>query len=619
MKKQLSKISSKILLILLTLFLYAPIFYVIFFSFNSSKSLSKFSGFSLRWYHQLLESNGALKSLEITIIVAILATIISVVIGTLASIGLSQSKKIIKKLVTQINNLPILNPEIVTAVGLMLFFTSMHIEKGFITLLLSHIAFCIPYVMLSVMPRVRQLDQNLADAAMDLGATPFQALLKVIVPEILPGIIAGGLIAFTMSFDDFIISYFVSGNGVSNVSIFVYTMSKRINPLINAISSVTIFGLTIALIIYNILSFRKSKGKKNGKIVVVIFLVVSMMLFGLNRMVNNTKNNFDPIKKFGSDTLNVFNWGEYIDPKTIDEFEKKYNVKVNYTLYGSNEEMYTKLLGGESFDVIYPSDYMCERLIKENKLAKINHNHVPNIKYVSNNVRNLKYDKNLDYGIPYFSGSVGILYNNKKISEKEIQEQGYNIFLNKKYKNRVYFYDSERDSFMVALKALGYSMNTNNYKEINKAYDWLASMKKAVNPVFVTDEVIDGMINGEKDLAIVYSGDANYIINENKNMSYYEPTNGTNVWVDEMVIPKNSKHKRLAEEWINFNLNKKIAEQNSKYVGYTSSVTSVREKLFKNSNAYHYRDDGAYDEIFQYNPKIKKYMSEKWVKIKALK
>ncbi len=258
------KLFSKSYIIGTLLFFYLPIVYVVMFSFNESKSLTKFTGFSLKWYDKMLNDSTMLDAIYYTVVIAVIATIVSTIVGTIAAIGLSKSKKIVKELVLQVNNLPMMNPEIVTAIGLMLFFTSFSIKTGFMTLLLSHIAFCIPYVMLSVMPRLRQLDPNLAEAALDLGATPWQALTKVIVPLITPGIIAGALIAFTMSFDDFVISFFTTGPGVTNISIYVYTMYKRINPSINALSTLIIVVITIVLILVNAIPILKEKGRKKN-------------------------------------------------------------------------------------------------------------------------------------------------------------------------------------------------------------------------------------------------------------------------------------------------------------------------------------------------------------------
>lgn len=256
------KLFSKVYMILLFVFFYLPIFYTVFFSFNKTRSLTHFGGFSLRWYEKMFHDSTMTDAIFYTIAIAILATIISTIAGTITAIGLSKSKKVIRSIVEQINDLPIMNPEIVTAIGLLMFFAALNVKKGFITLLLAHVMFCIPYVILSVMPKLRSLDPNLADAALDLGATPWQAFIKVIVPQIMPGIISGALIAFTMSFDDFIISYFVTGNGVNNISILVYTMSKRINPSINALSTIIVLLITVVLILINFIPILKEKKEK---------------------------------------------------------------------------------------------------------------------------------------------------------------------------------------------------------------------------------------------------------------------------------------------------------------------------------------------------------------------
>ena len=260
-------IFQKIYLGLILLFFYLPIAYVIFFSFNESKSLTNFTGFSLHWYEKMFESRSMMESVYYSLLVAIIATIVSTIIGTIVAIGLSKSNKVIKQIVTQVNNLPMLNPDIVTAIGLMLFFSTLNIPTGFGTLLIAHIIFCIPYVILSINPKLRQLDDNIAEAALDLGCTPFEALWKVIIPQIKEGILSGALIAFTMSFDDFVISYFTTGPGINNISTYVYSSVKRINPSINALSTIIVLGITLVLILKNVLpqlsSIRRKKNEEN--------------------------------------------------------------------------------------------------------------------------------------------------------------------------------------------------------------------------------------------------------------------------------------------------------------------------------------------------------------------
>ena len=260
------KTLSRVYLILIMAFFYLPIVYVVLFSFNASRSLTNFTGFSLRWYEKMFKTRAMMESIYYSLVIAVLATLISTVVGTIVAIGLSKSGKIIKQLVTQVNNLPMLNPDIVTAIGLMLFFSTLNIPTGFTTLLLAHITFCIPYVMLSVTPKLRQLDDNLAEAAMDLGCTPFQALYKVIIPQIKEGILSGALVAFTMSFDDFVISYFTTGPGINNISTYVYATTKRINPSVNALSTLIVLAMTIVLILTNVVPLLRERGKKNEEV-----------------------------------------------------------------------------------------------------------------------------------------------------------------------------------------------------------------------------------------------------------------------------------------------------------------------------------------------------------------
>ena len=253
---------KKIYLALIIVFFYLPIIYVVIFSFNSSKSLSNFTGFSLQWYERIFSNRTMLESIYYTVIVAVIATVVSTIFGTISAIGLSKQSHAIKELVKQINNLPMLNPDIVTAISLMLFFSILSIQSGFFTLLLSHIIFCIPYVFLSVTPRLRSLDENTIEAALDLGCTPFQAIVKVIVPQIMPGILSGALVAFTMSFDDFIISYFTTGPGINNISTYVYSSVKRINPSVNALSTIIIVVITIIITIVNVVPMIKNRKKE---------------------------------------------------------------------------------------------------------------------------------------------------------------------------------------------------------------------------------------------------------------------------------------------------------------------------------------------------------------------
>ena len=617
------RVLGKVGMALLLVFFYAPILFMIIFSFNSSKSLTHFTGFSLCWYEAMLKNHGMMESLYVTIIIALLATIISTIIGTITAIGLSKSKKVLRAFVSQVNDFPIMNPEIVTAIGLMLLFITFQIEKGFVTLLLAHIAFCIPYVILSIMPKIKSLDPNLADAAMDLGATPWQALVKVIVPQIMPGIVSGALIAFTMSFDDFVISYFVTGQGVKNLSIMVYTMSKRINPSVNAISTLVVLLITITLTIVNVLPMirKKTSPSKQNKPwkwavagVVVVGLVVS--LFGLNKSAGS--------QPYAGQTLHVYNWGEYTGENIISGFEELTGAKVIMDNFDSNEQMYIKVANGDAYDVLVPSDYMIQRMMQEKMLQKLEpETRKECLGELVDAIKGLPYDPKNEYSIPYFWGTVGIVYDKTKVSEEDLEKDGWDIFLDQKFKGDIYLYDSERDSFMMALKALGYSMNTTSQDELNAAYNWLIQCVQTMDPEIVTDEIIDNMAQARKALGLIYSGDAAYVMSENENMGFYMPKSGTNLWSDAMVIPKNAKNPKLANEFIRYITSYDAAMDNSSYVGYTSPNKEVTEELggkggdYDGINAYTPRAGYDKDEVFQYDETTRKIIADLWSRVKV--
>ena len=624
MKRKLS-IGPKLYIVLMYAFFYLPILVTMVFSFNSSKSLTSFSGFSLRWYEKLVTDSNIIAAVYVSVSIALIATLVSTVLGTITAIGLSKSKKILKEWILNVNNMPIMNPEIVTAIGLMILFTSARMERGYITMLLAHIAFCTPYVIVSVYPKVRAMDHNLADVAMDLGATPYQALTKVILPMLKPGIFAGMLLAFTMSIDDFVISYFVTGNGVSNISIIVYNMTKRTNPTINALSTILILVVVIVLVLVEVIprivkrrrdhqvvmENAKSGFMKKTAIAAGAVVTIVIICFCIHNFMNiNNKS-----------VLRVYNSGEYVDTQLIERFEEENDCQIIYETFDSNESMYTKLQSGAEYDILVPSDYMIERLMKEKFLKKIDWTKITNRDKIIPKLLDNNFDKGNNYTVPYYWGTVGILYNKKKVSQKDLQ-QGWDILRNEKYKGKIYMYDSERDSFMIALKALGYSMNTHNKKELQEAYQWLMKQSETMDPVYVGDDVMDNMISGNKDMAVVYSGDGAYIISENENMGFMVPEQGSNVWTDAMVITKYCENTDLAHKFIDFFLQEDVAIQNTEYIGYDSAVKSVYE---------YYRDEeyagnpgcapdtsNPKNEEFRYQEKeIKEYCAGLWTKVKS--
>ncbi len=325
----------------------------------------------------------------------------------------------------------------------------------------------------------------------------------------------------------------------------------------------------------------------------------------------------------GSDkpTLKVYNCGEYIDPSLLTAFEKEYGCKVIYETFDSNESMYTKIQSGETYDILIPSDYMIERLIKEDYLQPVNWELLSNADQLDEQIMGREFDPDNTYSVPYFYGTVGILYDTTVVDEADL-EDGWELLRNEKYAGDIYMYDSERDSFMIALKALGYSMNTSDTAEIDAAYEWLIEQRDTMDPVYAGDDVIDNMISGNKAMAVVYSGDGAYIMYENEDLAFFEPEEGTNIWQDAMVITKDCTEVELAHAYIDFMLDPDNAYDNTIAVGYTSPVAAARDKAaaedFAGIDAYLPKLEGENDEVFRYQEQeIKEYFSELWTKVKA--
>ena len=310
-----------------------------------------------------------------------------------------------------------------------------------------------------------------------------------------------------------------------------------------------------------------------------------------------------------------------MDPQLIEDFEKKYDCHIIYETFASNETMYTKLMSGSKYDILITSDYMIERLIKEKELQDIDWNLITHKDDIDPSNMGYVFDPTNKYSVPYYVGTVGILYNKNVVDEEDL-ESGWELLRNPKYAGDIYMYDSERDSFMVALKALGYSMNTTDKKEIKEAYDWLIDQKKNMDIVYAGDDVMDNMISGNKDIAVVYSGDATYIMAENDELAYFDPSEGTNEWCDAMVLTKDCEDKELAEQFMDFMLEYDNAYTNTLFIGYTTPVTQVREDLKKDEyegiNAFTPVFGAPNNEVFRYQDSdLRAYYSDLWTKVKA--
>ena len=597
------KYLQKIYLALIFILLYAPIVTLVVLSFNQSKTRAKWGGFTLKWYKELFQNEQIMSAFYTTLIIAFVSAAIATIIGTAAAIAIQGMKQKWKTMYMGLTNIPMMNAEIVMGVSLMLLFIAFHMTLGFGTILIAHITFNIPYVILSVSPKLKQTNRYTYEAAMDLGASPVKAFFKVVFPDIVPGVLSGFMLAFTMSLDDFVITHFTKGPGIDTLSTKIYTeVRKGIKPEIYALSTIMFVTVLVLLILVNYspkeeeeTTARKKvrRPSKVKKIIIrrVIPVTICILFIG---------GGFYYAEESGvvnDDKLVVYNWGEYIDPEVLTIFEEETGINVVYEEFETNEILYPKVSSGAiAYDVVCPSDYMIQRMIENDLLTEINFDNIPNIKNIGKQYmeQSRQFDPENKYSVPYCWGTVGILYNKTMVDEPV---NSWSILWDEKYADSILMQDSVRDAFMVALKLNGNSMNSLDETELAAARDLLIKQKPLVQ-AYVIDQVRDKMIGGEAALGVIYSGEAIFTQRENSDLEYVIPKEGTNVWIDSWVIPKNAPNKENAEKFIDFMCRGDVALKNFEYITYSTPNDAARDLIededLKNSKI-------AFPDLSQYS------------------
>ena len=625
------RILSDFYLVLILIFLYAPILTMMVLSFNTSKSRTQWGGFTLNWYQLMLSDPDILAALSNTLLIAFISALAACILGTAAAIAINSMKPVSRTIVMGITNIPMLNADIVTGISLMLAFIAFGISLGFKTILIAHITFNIPYVILSVMPKLKQTDKSTYEAALDLGASPLYAFFKVVFPDILPGVLSGFLLAFTMSLDDFIITHFTRGAGINTLSTLIYSQVRRgIQPSMYALSTVIFVTVLVLLLITNYKP-KETKGEESlsgspshlGQTIqkwamggAAVFILASVTLV--------TWKNYSASH---TNELYVYNWGDYIDDEVVEMFEEETGIKVTYDMFETNEEMYPVIeAGAVTYDVVCPSDYMIQKMIENDMLAEVDFANVPNISQINPEYMEMSqaFDPENRYSVPYCWGTVGILYNTKRLEELGVEPpESWMDLWDPALQGEILMQDSVRDAFMVALKGLGYSMNTTDEGELQEAKELLIAQKPLVQ-AYVIDQVRDKMIGGEAAVGVIYSGEMLYIQEEVENLGldysleYVVPKEGTNLWIDSWVIPKNAKNKENAEKWMDFLCRPDIALRNFEYITYSTPNQGAFDLLepeiqenkavfpdvdkLENSEVYRYlgdEEEGVYNALWK--------------------
>ena len=589
MKKTLQNIYLSLIIFLL----YAPIVTLVVLSFNNSKTRAKWGGFTGKWYISLFQNEQIMSALYTTLVIALLSALIATLIGTAAAIGIQGMKRKSRTIAMGITNIPMLNADIVTGISLMLLFIAVgsglkylgiNFSLGFATVLIAHITFNIPYVILSVMPKLKQTKRSTYEAALDLGASPIYAFFKVVFPDILPGVFSGFLLAITMSLDDFVITHFTKGPGVDTLSTKIYSeVRKGIKPEMYALSTLLFVSVLILLILINVSPNKKGSTDKTlnvKKSQKAVHFVLRKVVPAIMAVVVIAGGIFYSSKEdlSGTNQVIVYNWGEYLDPEVITLFEKETGINVVYEEFETNEIMYPKVQSGAiAYDVVCPSDYMIQRMIENDLLAELNFDNIPNVKNIGQEYfkQSRQFDSENKYSVPYCWGTVGILYNKTMVDEPI---DSWSVLWDKKYIDNILMQDSVRDAFAVALKYKGHSLNSTDLDELEEAKELLIEQKPLVQ-AYVIDQVRDKMIGNEAAIGVIYSGEAIYTQLENPNLEYVIPKEGSNVWIDSWVIPKNAKHKENAEAFINFLCRPDIAKMNFDYITYSTPNTAARELI----------------------------------------
>ena len=594
---------------LVFLFLYAPILLLIVFSFNKGNSNIVWTGFSLDWYRSLFQNRLIMRSVYTTLLVSLLATAIATAAGTFAAIGFYSLRRRSRAVLSTVNSIPMMNADIVTGVAMCLFFVAFftfwgdfsawfnsvqgfavlpeRLTLGFGTLLIAHVTFNIPYVILSVGPKLRQMDKNLVDAAQDLGCTWMQAFWKVILPEIKPGIASGALTAFTMSVDDFIISYFTAGSSSSTLAMTIYGMTKkRVTPEINAVSTLLFVTVLVLLVAVNL---RESRAERSGEgrrpaarklarlldtprgrvfrrgaaiALAASFIAAVVLLTGAT--------NAQPV-------VNVCSWGEYIDEELITQFEEETGILVNYQTAESNEALYSLLKSGAGdYDVVVPSDYMISQLIEEDMLAELDYGRIPNYALISDRFKGLTYDPEERYTVPYAWGTVGIIYN-EAMTGGPIAS--WSAMFDSQYAGNVLMFRNSRDAMGIALAYLGYSLNTTDEAELREAFQLLKDAKsRGVYQSFVMDEIFQKLEGGNAAVGAYYAGDYLTMLENNENLRFVVPEEGSNWFMDAMCVLKEAPHYEEAMAWINFIASTEANLKNMDYIWYASPNQEALEQ-----------------------------------------
>jgi spermidine/putrescine transport system permease protein len=541
--------------------LYAPILVLTAFSFNASRQMAVWTGFTWEWYLRAWQDQAIARSVRTSLIVAGLCTAISLAIGTPAALALGRHKFRGKGAAIALFTLPIVVPEIVIAFASVAFFGAVGWELGYSTVVAAHVAFSVSYVVFVVRSRLTAVDPRLEEAAADLGATPWTTFARVTLPLLMPGIVAAGLLVFTISLDDYVVTSFVAGRGGATLPVQIYSMIKTgITPQINAISTVLLVG-TLALVG---VSHRFEAGRAGRPaLAVVTAVLLAIGAFAIGGTAGRASGR----------ELNVYIWAEYLPASAVAEFERRYGVHVNVELYDSNEALQAKLQTGVArYDIVVPSDYMVQILARQDLLQRLDRDRLTNYTNLSSRFLGLSYDPENAYSVPYCWGTTGLAF---RVDRTGRELDSWLDLWEPALADRIGMLNDVREVFSAALKSRGHSLNSTDPDEIAAAARHLAQQKGLVR-TYDSDAFADNLLTGEVWASQSYSGQIARAAAENPNIHYVIPKEGCTMFLDNVCIPVGAQNLDLAYLFIDFILEGEVAAAITTSTGY---ATANREAL----------------------------------------
>jgi spermidine/putrescine transport system permease protein len=529
------------------LFLYAPIVVLVVYSFNRSRLSAHWLGFTFDWYAVLWRDEHIFQSLQNSLLVAAGVALACVVFGTMTALIFAQPSRRAKSLLDGVVYLPLIIPEIVIAVATVIFFSLLTLKLSLWTIVISHITFCISYVIIVVGARLTGMEGSLQEAALDLGANEWTTFFRVTLPIAAPAVLSAALLVFTTSFDDYLITSFVAGVRSTTLPLEIYSRLKRgITPEINAVSTV-ILVTTIPLVL---VAQRLERGSM--KLRTALASAGAIFLMMVAPVVVRTWT-------AGADLpqLNIYTWSTYISPRVVHGFEREFHCRVNYDLYDSNEALLAKLQAGNvDYDIVVPSDYMVEILTRQGLLAKLDKTQIPDaLANTEPRFLGLPFDPHNNYSVPYAWGTSGIAYRADLVKAKI---DSWDVMFDPRFAGRILLLDDTREVFGMALKKLGYSLNSTDPVQIRQARDLLLRQKPLVKGYNSSNFELD-LAAGDAWIAQAFNGNMTFVMRDEPRIRYIIPKEGCTIWVDCACIPLHAPHQRLAAAFINYFHRREVA------------------------------------------------------------